>query len=175
MPLIRARAWLLVAFFGFVLVGISGIGNVQPLLVAGLVWGLERRTGPVMIALAASLKVVPILFVVTYVGRRQWKRAALTVIATAALVGPMLLYDLTHYPVSSGAGAGLIGIPLIYGAAIAIGISVTARLARSRFAWLAAATTVGIAVPRLFVYDVSFLAASLPAAIQLGRAVDEAT
>src|ERR1700693_5769920 len=31
-PLLRARAWLLVAFFAPILVGISAVGNVQPLL-----------------------------------------------------------------------------------------------------------------------------------------------
>lgn len=45
-----------------------------PLIVAALVLGVERRTGPPWIAFAASLKAVPILFVVTYLGRREWVR-----------------------------------------------------------------------------------------------------
>ena len=161
-PLARAGAWLLVAFFGFILIGISGPGNVQALLVATLVWTLERRSGPVWIALAASLKVVPILFVVTYVGRREWGRAALTVLLTGILVAPMLTHDLSNYPSSPGPAAMLIATPIVYAAVVAVGIVVSLRLARTRFAWLASATTVTISVPRFFIYDMTFLMAAVP-------------
>src|SRR4029079_944327 len=71
-PLVRAGAWVLVAFFAPILVGISAVGNIQPLIVAALVWGVERRSGPVWVALAASLKVFPLLLALVYAGRRQW-------------------------------------------------------------------------------------------------------
>jgi len=45
-PLARARAWVAVAFFAPILVGISAVGNVHPLLIASLVWTVERRSGP---------------------------------------------------------------------------------------------------------------------------------
>jgi len=161
-PLIRTRAWLLVALFGFLLIGISGPGNVQPLIIAALVWGLERRSGPAWIALTASLKVVPILFVATYVGRREWGRVLLALGLTALLVAPMFLHDLSNYPFSAGAASGLIATPLLYAAVVAIGVLVSVRLANSPHAWLASATTVTLAVPRLFVYDISFLIAAYP-------------
>ena len=161
-PLVRLRAWLAVAFFVPVLVGISAIGNVQPLIVAALVLGVERRSGPLWIAAAASLKAVPILFALTYLGRREWLRALWTGVLTAGLVAPILLYDFSSYPGGAGGAALLIGAPLVYAAVVAAGILVSLRLARGRFGWLASATTVTLAVPRFFVYDVTFLMAAIP-------------
>jgi hypothetical protein len=166
-PLARARAWLAVAFFAPILVGISAIGNVQPLIVAALVLGLERRSGPLWIAAAASLKAVPILFVVTYLGRRQWLRAAVTLGLTAVFVAPALRYDLSSYPTGAGAAA-MVPFPILYGALVAGGMLVSLRLASSRLGWLASATTVALAVPRFFVYDVTFLMAGVPT----GRSAD---
>jgi hypothetical protein len=162
MPLMRLRAWLAVAFFAPILVGISAIGNVQPLVVAALVLGVERRSGPLWIAAAASLKAVPILFVVTYLGRREWWRALWTGLLTAALVAPMLLYDLSSYPIGAGAAGLLTGAPVLYAVAVAAGILASLRLATGRYAWLASATTAALALPRFFVYDVTFLLAAVP-------------
>lgn len=161
-PLVRARAWLAAAFFVPILVGISAIGNVQPLVVAALVLGVERRTGPLWIAAAASLKVVPILFVATYVGRREWAKATATVALTALLVAPMLLYDLSAYPTGAGEAAALARWPLAYAVVIGLAIIISVRLARTRYAWLASAATATLAVPRLFVYDLTLLMAALP-------------
>lgn len=162
MPLVRLRAWLAVAFFAPILVGISAIGNVQPLLVTALVLGVERRSGPLWIAAAASLKAVPILFVVTYLGRREWARATVTLLLTAVLVAPMLLYDLGEYSTDAGAAAVLLGLPPVYAIGVAAGIVISLRLARHRVAWLAASATVLLALPRFFVYDITFLLTAIP-------------
>lgn len=156
-PLARRRAWLQVAFFLPVLIGISASGNVHALMVAWLVWGVDRRSGPWWIALAASLKVVPLLFALVYVGRRQWGRTAATVAITALLVAPAFMYDLSHYVFSSGRAGGLIQIPVLFAAVVAAACAVTLYLARGRHAWLAAATTVVLATPRFFVYYVTYL------------------
>jgi len=161
-PLARARAWLAVAFFLPILVGISAIGNVQPLIVAALVLGVERRSGPLWIAAAASLKAVPILLVLTYVARGDWIRTGATAALTAALVAPMLLYDLSAYPVGGGGASMLIQWPPVYAIVIASGILVSLRLGRTRHGWLASATTAALALPRFFVYDVTFLMVGLP-------------
>lgn len=161
-PLFRARAWLAIAFFLPILVGISGIGNVQPLVIAALVLGVERRSGPFWIAIAASLKAVPILLILTYVGRGQWLRAALAVLFTAALIAPMLLYDLANYPTGAGEAAMLMQWPAAYVAAVLIACTASVALAPSRFAWLTSSTAVALAAPRFFVYDVTFLMSSLP-------------
>lgn len=149
-------------FFGAVLVGISAIGNVQALIVAALVHGLTRQSGPLWIALAASLKVVPLAFALVYLGRRQWWRFGATLVLTLLLVAPMLLFDLSNYVTNPSQAALLIRWPAVWAAAIGIGGLVTLRLAAGRFGWLAAATTAALALPRFFVYDITFL---LPGAI----------
>ena len=104
-PLARRGAWVAVAFFAPILIGISAGGNVHALLIASLVWTVERRSGPVWIGVAASLKLFPILFALTYLGRRQWWRAGATVAITAVLLAPYLLYDLTNYVTTAGGAA----------------------------------------------------------------------
>lgn len=165
-PLARERAWLGVAFFFPVLIGISAVGNVQPLIVAALVHGLERRSGPLWIALTASLKVVPALFALVYLGRRQWWRFVASVLLTLLLVAPMLLFDLSNYVTDPADAAFLMRWPPIWASALVLGIGATVWLARTRLAWLAAGTAAASVLPRFFVYDITFL---LPgAAIRAG-------
>ena len=156
-PLMRARAWLLVALFGPILVGISAVGNVHALVIAALVWGVERRGGPFWIAVAASLKIFPLLLALVYAGRGQWGRFGAAVVLTALLWAPVLLYNLDNYAVEAGKAASLYSLPILYFVVAAVGVGVTLTLAPTRFGWLAAATTVVVTLPRLFVYDVSFL------------------
>src|SRR5918992_563782 len=78
-----------------VLLSASGVALLP--LVRALVHGVERRSGPLWIAIAASLKATPILFALVYLGRRQYWRAAMAAAATALLVAPALLYDLRGY------------------------------------------------------------------------------
>ncbi len=165
-PLIRLRAWILVAFFAPILVGISAVGNVQPLIVAALVLGVERRSGPLWIALAASLKIFPILLALVYAGRRQWWAFAATVAITALLWLPaVFLYDLSAYPVSAGQAGALIGFPILYFAVVGIAMGATFALAPTRWGWLAGATAVVVSLPRLFVYDVTYLMVGVQPAI----------
>jgi hypothetical protein len=156
-PMVRAREWLLVALFGPILVGISAVGNVQPLLVAALVWSVERRSGPVWIGVAASLKIFPMLFVAVYLGRREWSRAGLAIAIAAVLWAPATLYDLRGYTTDAGQAVSIFAAPALWALVIGAGAVLTLRLARTRFAWLAAATTVVVSLPRLFVYDVTYL------------------
>jgi len=156
-PLARARAWLLVALFVPIMVGISAVGNVQPLLVAALVWGVDRRAGPLAIGAAASLKIFPILFAAVYLGRGQWARATMSVALAGVLWAPALLYDLRGYATDAGQAASLWALPVLWALVVGVGIGLTLRLARTRFAWLTAATTVAVSLPRLFVYDVTYL------------------
>jgi hypothetical protein len=162
-PLARARAWLAVAFFGPILVGISAVGNIHPLLIAPLVWTVERRSGPVWVGVAASLKIFPILFALVYLGRRQWVSTMVALGVTALLWAPALLYDLSGYATEPGLAASLISIPILWAVVVGAAIGVALRLAPSRFGWLAAAVAVVVALPRLFVYDVTYLMVGAPA------------
>jgi hypothetical protein len=162
-PLVRRRAWVAVALFAPILIGISAVGNVQPLLVAALVQGVERRSGPMWVAAAASLKATPILLALVYVGRRQYGRALIALALTAILLAPFLLYDLRGYVTDAGQAAALFAIPALYVVAVAAAIGATWRLARSPYGWLAAGAAAVVALPRLFVYDVTFAMVGAPA------------
>lgn len=170
MPLVRRGAWLQVAFFWPILIGISAIGNAQPLMVAGLVYGLERRSGPLWIGLAASLKIVPLLLIALYLGRGEWWRALLAVVVAGILWSQALLFDLTGYVTSSGNAGLLVSFPLLFVAVVMIGCGVAMRLVRAHpgLARLAASTTVVLATPRFFVYDLTYLLASIPSRTAVG-------
>lgn len=156
-PLARHGSLLGVAFFLPMLIGITAIGNVHPLLIAMLVLGIDRRSGPLWIAIAASLKIVPIILVVTYVGRREWMRAGLTLLLTALLAGPFLLYDLSNYVTDAGGAALLWQFPIVYLVAVVAAVITALWLASTRFGWLASSLAVTLALPRFFLYDVLYL------------------
>lgn len=169
-PLVRVRAWALVTLFAPILVGISAVGNVHPLLIAGLVLGVERRSGPLWVALAASLKIFPLLLVLVYAGRRQWWRFGASLAFTALLWAPALLYDLSNYAVEAGQAASIYAVPVLYFGVLGLAIGATLALASTRYGWLTGATTVVLALPRLFVYDVTYLIlGALPATRSTSR------
>lgn len=162
LPLARRRAWLAVAFFLPILIGISAGGNVHALLIAALVLGVERRSGPLWIGIAASLKLFPILFVLTYLGRRQWTRAVVSVAIGGLLLAPYLLYDLSNYVTTAGGAALLWDWPVVYGLAVLAAALGALRLATTRYAWLASSLAVVLALPRSFLYDVTWLMVGAP-------------
>jgi hypothetical protein len=176
-PLLRLRtvaAICLAALLGGLLVRTASTGNVHALLIAGLVYGVPRRSGPVWIGLAASLKFVPILYPLVYVGRREWGHAALAAGVTAMLLAPGLLYDLRDYPVEAGESLSLLSLagPIPW-AVVALILSVAAfLLARSRYAWGAASVAVLAAVPRLELYTLTYLLTGLDAPTASARGVE---
>jgi hypothetical protein len=161
-PLGRRGAWFQVAFFFPILIGISAYGNVQALLIASLVWTVDRWSGPAWIGVAASLKIFPILFALTYLGRGQWLRAVVALAVGALLWAPALLYDLRGYVTESGQ-AGLFGGTIVWMVVAAAASAGALVLARSRRGWIASATAVVLAAPRFFIYDVTYLAVGAPA------------
>lgn len=138
-------------------------GNVQPLLVLMLMWGVERRSGPLWIAVGASLKAVPLLLAVVYAGRGEWTRAGLAVLLSAVLVAPALLFDLSAY--STDPGPGQISLTAVatqlYLAVALIMVGVAFARARTRFAWLAGAGAMMAALPRVLTYEIGFLLVGL--------------
>jgi len=145
-------------------------GNVQPALVLLLLWGVERRSGPLWIAVGASLKAVPLLLALVYAGRGEWGRAGLAVLLTAVLVAPALLFDLSEY--STQAGPGQMSLTSVAGqlylavAILLVGATYAAARARSRFAWLTGALAMMATLPRLLPYEIGFL---LVGFAELGR------
>jgi hypothetical protein len=143
-------------------------GNVQPLMVAALLYGLPRRSGPLWVGLAASLKVAPILFVLVYLGRREWTKAALTIVIAAALLAPALMMGLSPTTVDPGPVAALPAISPVLYVVVALAASLGALVVGARWPMygpIASAAAAVIALPRLFLSDVTTLLAGLPAAV----------
>jgi hypothetical protein len=131
------------------------IGNVQPLIIAGLLWGLERRFGPVIIAVSASLKGIPFALTSVYLGRRMWTSAIATTALTILLVSPILAFDLTHYPWTDGGFDHHYGLPWPWTGIIALSTAVL--LAPTRFRWLAAGVALVFLSPGVQAYHLTYL------------------
>jgi hypothetical protein len=129
-------------------------------MLAGLVWGVDRRAGPLVIALSASLKAVPILYVLLYVARGEWHRVAWTIGLTTALVLPMLLFDLGTYPTQPGNRPSLIYLGTAWYIAAVLGsvaLALLVAMRSERFGLMAISAATFVAVPRLLAYDLSYL------------------
>lgn len=174
----RATIALALLLLPILLFSSARSGNVQPLLVAGLVIGLESKWGPVAIAAAASLKAFPLAFALVYLSRREWRRFAFAVGVTVLLVAPMLLFDLSRYTVD-GPRAGTLyeASPILWAIPVVALVLLTAALARraSPHAWLSASATVVMGLPRMLTYDMTFLLAAVPEPAQRGQTADEGT
>lgn len=157
-PLARRQAWLQVAFFFPILIGISAFGNVQALMIAPIAWFIGRRSGPVWVGVAASLKIFPILLVLTYLGRHQWLRAVAALAVAALLWTPALLLDMRGYVTDVGK-AGLFGSGVAYYAVAGVCIAGAVLLSRSRLAWVSSAVAVILVASRFFIYDLTYLLA----------------
>jgi hypothetical protein len=141
------------------------VGNVQPLVVAILAFGVSRWSGPLWIAVAASVKATPILYVLIYVARRQWVRLAVALLATAILLAPLALADISGYQTDPGASFSLwyYVSPLAW--AIAAGASVLLAgwfaWRQSDWVWVAASVAVALCAPRAHATYATFLAVGL--------------
>ena len=143
---------LLAVLLGALLIRTASSGNVQPLMLAALVWGVDRRSGPLWIAVAASLKAVPFLYLAVYVVRREWGRVAWTVLLTLALVAPILLFDIKSYPFEAGYLVDA-PIPTPLSWLVVMAALVATWWLRSRpLAWTAASAAVLFALPRWVPY-----------------------
>ena len=160
--MVRLRAWLAIAFFGPVIVDSVLGANVQTLLVALLLWGVERRAGPLCIAVAASLKAVPILFVLVYIGRREWRRAAATIVMSGVLASPFLMYDLSSYTTDPGSYTLIWGTAL-YWPLVLLSAGSAVLLAHTPYRWLAASTAVLLSLPRVWFYNLTFVVIGIAA------------
>lgn len=164
--LVAAKLWgegsrgvLLALLVGPVLFAVSAGGNVQALMLLALLYGMHRPWGPFAVAIAASMKFAPILLVVAYVARREWWRAGITMALTGLLIVPALAMGIAGAGIRSDAAPSLLGVsPVLYVVAVGATLAATFVVPR-RFAVLAAATAAVLALPRLFVYDVTLVSA----------------
>lgn len=167
-PLMRPTAASIgtAALIGSMLIWATSVGNVQPLLVAVLVHGIDRRSGPVWVGVAASLKAVPIVYVLLYLGRREWSRVVATLAVAALLAAPLLITPLRYYPGSPGDAPGPLWAlhPVLVASGLALLAAFTIRLVSrgSGYARLMAASTLLAALPRITLLDLSHLAVAIP-------------
>jgi hypothetical protein len=161
LPLLRRgpTGWAACALFAPLQLQGAIFGNVQPLLVLMLLWGVERRSGPLWIALGASLKAVPLLLALVYAGRGEWVRAGVAAGLTVLLVAPALLFDLSAYPTDSGPNQiSLAGVsPWLFLPVAGLAILLTWGLARTGHAWVAASLAMVVSLPRLLEYQIATL------------------
>jgi len=161
----RPAAWALAFVLTPWLLSLVQVGNIQPLVVAMLAFGISRRSGPLWIGIAASLKGVPLVFALVYLARRQWMRIGLAVAATAILLAPLLLYDVSGYQTDPGRSFSLYYYVSPMAWAAAAGISVLAALVlavrRSPYVFVASAIAVMLLAPRSHVTYASYLMVGL--------------
>ena len=143
------------------LLSLVQVGNVQPLVVASLGYSISRRSGPLWIGINASLKVVPALFALVYVARREWGRVVVAALAAAIFAAPYLLYDLTGYQTDPGRSYSLYYYvsPAAWIVAALTSVAVATLLAarRSRYVLVGAAVAVMLVAPRTHVTYATYL------------------
>ena len=157
-------AWMLALLMAPVLIQSAWYGQVQVLMVLGLVWGLGRPTGPAWIGVAMSMKFLPILFILMYLPNREVRKAAFAVGIGAALTLPTMFFDLTNYPVDAGVTASFWQIaPALWAAFALASVGVAAWVANRypRLAVVAAASAVILASPRIYLDYTSYLLPAL--------------
>ncbi|MDP9468348.1 MAG: glycosyltransferase 87 family protein [Chloroflexota bacterium] len=171
-PLLQRPTWAsvaLAALAGQTLAETAMFGNAHPLVVALLVWTVGRRSFPIWVGIAASIKLVPLAFALVWAGRREWAKAVVAIATTALLFAPILSFDLSHYPTDPGTGLlSLYSVSPVLWAGVAVAaLAATVWLAvqGSRYAWVAAALLMYLGPPRVVLSYLAFLVV----AVELAR------
>jgi hypothetical protein len=164
-PLVRLGTHASVALgilLGAFLAETSMFGNAHPSVVALLVVAAARPAMPLAVGIAASIKLVPLLFAVVWLDRGA-VRPAVVASATAALLwAPILLFDLSGYELSPGTGllSFYSASPVLWAvlAAASSLVAAWAVIRGSRWAWVAIAIVMFLAPPRVALSYLAFLA-----------------
>ena len=155
------HAGVVLGLLALPIIGAIPGGNVGVLIVALLI---ASRLHPVAVGVAASLKVYPILLVAGYVAERRWRDAVIAVAVAVVLWVPALAFDLSGYITSPGTGGiSLFAIhPLLWVAQDILLLAALGWLAirGSRWTWLAAAATVPLFPPRIFLAGTGYFTAA---------------
>jgi hypothetical protein len=161
----RPAAWALALIITPWLLSLVQVGNIQPLIVAMLAFGISQRSGPLWIGISASLKGVPLVFSLVYLARREWLRLIACVAITAVLLTPTLLYDLSGYTTEPGRSFSLYyyvsPAAWLLAAAASSLLALVLAVRRSPYVWVAAALAVMLFPPRTHVTYATFLVVGL--------------
>lgn len=158
-PFVSEWGWPGLTILGPALLWATYTGNLHPVVLAWLAFGLSRPSGPIWVGLAASVKVTPILLVLWYAGRGQWRSAGVATAVAALLWAPILGFDLSGYATDPSQTLSLLGVSGSLWLAVAAAAAAWAfAAARGRHGLVWAAVAVLAAQPRLLWYDLSYLA-----------------
>jgi len=159
----RTRASvLLLILFAPLMFGTATGGNVQPLMIGALVWGLSTRWGWLAVGFAASLKLIPLAFCAVFIAERRWWQAVGAVALTSVLWLPVVWMPIEAVTFETGL-ARMLPTPLwLLVPAIGAAVALTFAARRSRHTALAAAMAGVLALPRLFVYEIALLLPAVP-------------
>ncbi len=176
------RTWVVLGMLALPTAWSLAIGQAQVAVTL-----LTALGAPWALALATHLKILPALVAIWWIGRRDGRALGRFV---AWLVG-IAVVQLVLEPAGSLAYIGFLRLdqvgdvnnvslyaisPLLWAAAVAVGLTAAWRLAPTRFGWAAAVALSVLATPRLLVYQLSTLAAGArdprprPPTIGSGRA-----
>ena len=148
-------------------------GNAQALVVYLLaITPLFARVGPAALALATMLKLHPVIGLVWFAGRRDWRAIVLYAVASVVLLVPQLpwLDEFVRYflddpgAVETIPGMSLRAIhPALWVVGLVVALVVAWRYAGTRYGWMLATVAQLIALPRVLLVNLALLlAAPLP-------------
>lgn len=134
-------------------------GNVEPVMLVMMSLG-RTQPGPVLLGLAGSLKVMPMMLVAAYIARREWTKVGIAVATFGILWSPALLLDFTGYPLTPTTMSpwsidAWVGVAV---ASVAIGTTLCLALQKSRYTLLAASAASVIANPRVLMLNAGYFA-----------------
>ncbi len=169
----------LAVLIGGLLVSNLPAANATPLIVGALVAGVRSRAGPLLLGMAGSLKLFPLVLVAGYLAERRWLSAFVATGVTGVLWLSLLAFDLPLYLQMGSAtfyvgGISLFAVsPLLWLPVAVAAAAIVLRLALSgsRWTWLAAGAAIPLAVPRVWLPDAAYVLIGLvvlPALVRRG-------
>ena len=167
-PLIRKpspASMILALLMGGLFVSNLPAANVTPLIVGMLVVGIRSRVGPILLGLAGSLKVFPLVLTAGYVAERRWLHAAVALGVAAMLWLNILAFDVLVYAQIGGArfyvgGLSLFSVSPVLWLLVAVPCAVAVlilAIRRSRWTWLAAGAAIPLAIPRVWLPEAAYV------------------
>jgi hypothetical protein len=169
----------LAVLIGGLLVSNLPAANATPLIVGALVAGVRSRAGPLLLGMAGSLKLFPLVLVAGYLAERRWLAVIVATSVTGVLWLSLLAFDLPLYLEMGSASFYVGGIslfavsPLLWLPVAVAAAAIVLRLALSgsRWTWLAAGAAIPLAVPRVWLPDAAYVLIGLvvlPALVRRG-------
>lgn len=169
--LARPATWLAVGMLGIGIGWTLAIGQAEILVTLLLTLG-----SPMTVALAANIKIFPILAGTYWLARRDWRNLGRLIAWTTAFILLQLALDPANtlaFPATltvvgsqiSTPGAAILSpfsvSPALWAALLILGIAATLRLGRTRWGWAAAVALSVLASPHLLAYMLTSLLACL--------------